>query len=139
MAYVERQYTKLSDFPKYGNKVYLNQRISRTGAYQCFCKISENHGVTFKITTPTSTIEEVEICPSNFNIFGINVVDLVISQCLSLIIVLLSLFYRTIYSTCIRCMGCSSRALQTIGITEAVVFVFWLNYSYLWIASPFYY
>ena len=38
MAYAEKQFTNLSNFPQSrGPYVFLNERISRSGAWQCFC------------------------------------------------------------------------------------------------------
>ena len=50
MAYVENQFRELSEFPEQsGYYIFLNERISRTGAQQCLCEQDSAVGVVYDI------------------------------------------------------------------------------------------
>ena len=53
MAYVESRYYHLSDFPGRGIYVFLNERISRTGALLCLCEDKSNEEKSFEIILPS--------------------------------------------------------------------------------------
>ena len=55
MAFIEHHYQEESKFPTSGNYVYLNERLSRTGAHLCFCELPENQDVIFEIKVPGNT------------------------------------------------------------------------------------
>ena len=67
MAYVEKQYTELNNFPDdSGYYVFLNQRLSRTGAYQCLCNQPEAKGTAYSVTLPTGEVLPPQVlCPKN--------------------------------------------------------------------------
>ena len=56
MAFVEERYHDLSQFPEYLTfnefrpYLYLNQRISRTGALDCLCKSTDNYEKSYNVT-----------------------------------------------------------------------------------------
>ena len=53
MAYVEIQYARLSGFKDVGSwYLFMNQRLSRSGAVHCLCSKAENVGKTFRIQLP---------------------------------------------------------------------------------------
>ena len=55
MAYVERQYMKLSDFSVIGTFYpYINERLTRTGAWQCLCD-NVNENTLFKVNVAGET------------------------------------------------------------------------------------
>ena len=71
MAYVEKQYNELSDFPNFGPMVYLNERISRTGALQCLCE-QDNSDLLYEINIPPNEVVTSRLCNKEENsLFGI--------------------------------------------------------------------
>ena len=52
MAYVEFQYNELNMFPEDGSYVFLNERITRTGALECLCKQKSSADKVFEIMLP---------------------------------------------------------------------------------------
>ena len=73
MAYAEYQYNAINVFAFTAlNTVFLNERISRTGALNCFCKDQTDKSQAFPVTTPTGEAESVTMCSNqNFGVFSI--------------------------------------------------------------------
>lgn len=70
MAYVEFQYDLLSRFPNEGNYVFLNERVTRTGAYHCLCEESQSIGKSFDISLPDGSVTQIVLCPNRHKFLG---------------------------------------------------------------------
>ena len=137
MAYIEWQYNELSDFPvNNGDYIFLNERITRTGALQCLCKKKGAEGKAYEIELPTGEFISEVLCPYDSKFLGFFSLNYLLTQTASLNIVIYSYILRAIYKFFIRKVYFTSKSFELFFIIISVCMVYSLNYSYLYLKAP---
>ena len=137
MAYVEQRFRQLSDFPKYGNNVFLNERITRTGAEQCFCSDTENLEEAYEIQVPPNEVINVEVCEKRQKLLGFSF-RFLFYQANSATIIAISYLFRTLYGFVVPYVGYISRSDELRLATRLVLYVLMYNYLFNYQITPFY-
>ena len=88
------------------------------------------------MTLPTGEVLAPQVfCPvEERSIFGLNYI---VSQQYSLVIVVYSYLYRQLYAFFVRYVRFNSKSVETLSVTFTVIFVYSLNYGYLYLMTPF--